>query len=215
VARFKFKTVPANIGILENISPSSIYDYATSFRSVYTRSMSIVKKFNDPSWPNHEEITQLYGKVQSLAVQIALSNELLIKAILLATTGTFSKEHNLKKLVNSLDNRYIEIIKHYLEKNGLKKNKWDEVLNISALTFVDARYGFEGKSYAIDFRTHQLLNEVLDDIYNNSIPDWTKMTKDQQADVSYLKKEIDLIFDVDYQKEQARQLRLWQKILKR
>jgi len=219
MSKFRFKKVPANIGLIkhkgsEGVSPQSIYDYATSFRSVYTRSMPLLKKFDDPSWPSHQETTQLYGKAQSLGVQIALSNELLLKAILLASSGEFTKEHNLKKLLNNLDSRYIEIIKQHLISNGLIKEKWNKVLDMSALTFIDARYGFEGKDYVLDFRTQQLLNEVLDDIYNNYIPDWTNLTKKQQADTATLEKEVNLLFDEDYQKDKAKELKMWRKFLK-
>jgi len=218
MTRFRFNKVPANIGLFkhnggERLLPQGIYDYATSFRSIYTRSMPLLKKFTDPSWPSSQEATQLYGKAQSLGVQIALSNELLLKAILLASKGELSKGHNLKTLLNRLDSRYIDIIKQHLVSNGLKKGKWNKVLDMSALTFIDARYGFEGKDYVIDFRTHQLLNEVLDDIYNNLIPDWTNLTKEQQADKGALKEEVDLLFDVDYQKEKAEQLKMWRKLL--
>lgn len=216
---YKFKKLPANFGHIKlnksnSLIPSDIYEYAKSFRGIYTRSAPILKKIADPNWAGHEEITQLYGKAQSLAVQIAMSNELLLKAILLGSTGTFSKEHNLKKLVNSLDTRYQDIIKIHFKENGLIDGKWDKVINMSAQTFIDARYGFEGKDYVLDFLTLQLLNESLDNIFNNYLPDWTALTKAEQENKERLKKEVDLVFDEDYQKEQADQLKLWRKALK-
>ncbi len=141
-----------------------------------------------------------------------MSNELLLKAILLGSTAEFSKEHNLKRLVNSLDSRYVEIIKKHLASNGLKQDQENKVLNMSTQTFVTARYGFEGKDYVLDFMTLQLLNEALDDIFNNYLPDWTALTKTQHK--KRLKKEVDLIFDEDYQKEQAEQWKLWRKVFK-
>ncbi len=215
----KFKKLPANIGKIslsksESLIPSDIYEYAKSFRSVYTRSMPLLKKITDPKWATQQEIRQLYGKAQSLAVQIAMSNELLLKAILLGSTGEFSKEHNLKKLVRSLDLRYQDIIKKHLKDNGLKDGHWEEVLNMSAQTFITARYGFEGKGYALDFLTLQLLNEALDNIFNNYLPDWTTLTKDEQKDENRLKKEVDLIFDEDYQKQQAEERKFWRKAFK-
>src|SRR6185312_9487522 len=146
MTKFRFKKVPANLGLIrhtekERLIPDDIYEYAKSFRSVYTRSMPVLKKIADPKWASHQEIKQLYGKPQSLAVQIALSNELLLKAILLGSTGEIIKEHNLKKLINNLDTRYINIIKQHLEENGLKEGRWNNVLNMSAQTFVDTRYG--------------------------------------------------------------------------
>jgi hypothetical protein len=218
MTKYRFNKFPANIGLVKHtgsdgVSPQSIYEYATSFRAVYTRSMPMLKRFIDPSWPNYQESNQLYGKAQSLGVQIALSNELLIKAVLLGSIGEFSKEHNLKKLINSLDIRYIDIIKQHFVSNGLKSGHWGKVLDMSALTFIDARYGFESSDYAIDFRTHQLLNEALDDIYNYYLPDWTNLTKEQQADKELLKKEVDLVFDEEYQKDKSEKLKLWRKIL--
>ncbi len=217
---YKFKKLPANFGHIKlnhssgSLIPSDIYEYALAFRNVYTRSAPILKAFADPDWAQHQEVKQLYGKAQSLAVQIAMSNELLLKAILLGSTGEFSKEHSLKRLVGNLDTRYQDIIKKHFKDSGLKDGKWDKVLNMSALTFVDARYGFESKDYSLDFQTLQLLNEALDNIFNNYLPDWTALTKAQQENKERLKKEVDLIFDEDYQKEQAEQWKLWRKALK-
>lgn len=217
---YKFKKLPANFGRINlnhkssSLIPSDIYEYAKAFRNVYTRSAPMLKSFVDPDWAQHHEIMQLYGKAQSLAVQIAMSNELLLKAILLGSTGDFSKEHNLKRLIASLDTRYQDIIKKHLKDNGLKDGKWSNILNMSAHTFVDARYGFESKDYVLDFLTLQLLNEALDNIYSNYLPDWTALTKAQQENKKRLKKEVDLIFDEDYQKEQAEQWKLWKKALK-
>jgi len=144
-----------------------------------------------------------------------VSNELLLKAILLGSVGQFNKEHSLSSLVGSLDIRYQDIIKKHLKENGLKDDRWDEVLNISAETFVDARYGFENKDYSLDFLTLQLLNEALDDIFNNYLPDWTSLTKAQQKNKARLKKEVDLMFDKDYQKEQAEKWKVWRKAFKK
>ncbi len=219
MTKYKFNKVPANLGLVkhnksERLIPDDIYEYAKSFRSVYTRSAPMLKEIADPKWAKLQEIKQLYGKAQSLAVQIAMSNELLLKAILLGSTGEFSKEHNLKKLINSLDQRYIDMIKKHLAANGLKNGHWSKVLDMSAQTFVSARYGFEDKSYVLDFRTLQLLNEALDDIFNNYLPDWSALTKTQQENKDRLKKEVDLIFDEDYQKELAEQAKLWHKAFK-
>jgi hypothetical protein len=216
---YKFKKLPANFGRINlnhsngSLIPSDIYEYAKAFRDVYTRSAPILKAFADPNWAEHQEIKQLYGKAQSLAVQISMSNELLLKAILLGSTGRFSKEHNLKRLTSNLDVRYQNIIKKYFKDNGLKDGKWNKVLDMSAQTFVDARYGFETKDYVLDFMTLQLLNEALDNIFNNYLPDWTTLTKIQQKSKERLKKEVDLIFDEDYQKEQAKQWKLLRKAL--
>lgn len=217
--KYRFKKVLANLGLVkhnknERIIPDDIYEYSKSFRSVYTRSMPLLKKIADLQGATLPEIKQLYGKAQSLAVQIAISNELLLKAILLGSTGEFNKEHNLKKLVNSLDPRYIDIIKEHLKANGLKEGRWNKVVERSSQTFVTARYGFEGKNYDLDFITLQLLNEALDDIFNNYLPDWTALTRAQQENKERLKKEVDLIFDKDYQKEQVEQLKQWHKALK-
>jgi hypothetical protein len=220
MAKYRFKKVPGNIGRVKHsekkwLVPNDIYEYAKSFRSVYTRSMPILKSISDINWPKYNEIRQLHdGKAQSLAVQIAVSNELLLKAILLGSAGEFSQGHNLKRLINRLDKRYVDIIKEHFKDNGLKEGHWNRVLDMSAQTFITARYGFEGKEYELDFRTLQLLNEVLDDIFNNYLPDWTALTKAQQENKERLKKEVDLIFDEDYQKEQAEQLKAWRKMIK-
>lgn len=219
MTKYRFKKVPGNFGLAKinkskSLTPNDIYRYAKAFRSVYTHSMPILQKFGDPKWPSQNELEQLHGKAQSLAVQIAMSNELLLKAILLGSTGELTKGHDLKKLINRLDERYVKIIKEHLEENGLKDNHWDKVLKMSAQVFVSARYGFEPNNYDLDFRTLQLLNEALDDIFNNFLPDWTRLTKAQQENKERLKKEIDLIFDEDYQKEQAELMKLWSKALK-
>jgi len=218
---YKFKKLPANFGRIKlnnsrgSLIPSDIYEYSKAFRNIYTRSAPILKAFSDPECAQHHEIKQLHGRAQSLAVQIAVSNELLLKAILLGSVGQFNKEHSLSSLVGSLDIRYQDIIKKHLKENGLKDDRWDEVLNISAETFVDARYGFENKDYSLDFLTLQLLNEALDDIFNNYLPDWTSLTKAQQKNKARLKKEVDLMFDKDYQKEQAEKWKVWRKAFKK
>ncbi|MBP6041855.1 HEPN domain-containing protein [Candidatus Saccharibacteria bacterium] len=217
---YKFKKLPANFGQIKlnhsnaTLIPSDIYEYAKAFRNVYTRSAPILKAFCDPDWPQHQEIKQLYGKAQSLAVQIAMSNELLLKAILLGSTGKFSKEHNLRRLVGGLDARYQDIIKKHFKDNGLNDGKWNKVLNMSAQTFVDARYGFESKDYYLDFPTLQLLNEALDNIFNNYLPDWTALLESQEENKAKLKKELDLIFDEDYQKKLAKELKLLRRVFK-
>jgi hypothetical protein len=217
---YKFKKVPGNLGQVKlnhstgSVTPNDIYEYAKAFRNVYTRSVPILKAFADPDLVTHNEVEQLNGKAQSLAVQIAMSNELLLKAILLGSSGKIIEKHNLQELVSSLDTRYQDIIKNHFKDNGLSDGKWDKVLNMSALTFIDARYGFESKDYVLDFRTLQLLNESLDNIFNNYLPDWTTLTKAEQENKVRLKKEVDLIFDEDYQKEQAESLKLWRKELK-
>lgn len=205
-----FKKVPGNLGLVkingsDRIIPNNIYEYAKAFRSVYTRSMPIIEKIADPKSVTLKEINQLHGKAQSLAVQIAVSNELLLKAILLGSKGKLYKGHNLQALIDRLDKRHIDIIKKHLNDNGLKDGRWNKVLDMSAQTFVTARYGFEDKDYSLDFLTLQLLNEALDDIFNNYTPDWTTLTKAQQENKKRLKKEVDLIFDEDYQKNQAEQ----------
>lgn len=220
MTKYRFKKVPADLGLVklnssERLIPDDIYEYAQAFRSVYTRSMPILEKIADLKWATHQEIMQLYGKAQSLAVQIAISNELLLKAILLGSTGELSKGHDLRKLINTLDKRYINLIKEHLKGNGLNDGNWDKVLKMSAQTFVAARYGFEGKEYVLDFRTLQLLNEALDDIFNNYLPNWAALTEVQQENAERLKKEVDLIFDEDYQKEQAEERKLWQKAFKK
>jgi HEPN domain-containing protein len=198
MTKYRFKKVPANLGLVKlngnkRLVPNDIYEYAKSFRSVFMRSMPLLKQIANLQWATQEEITQLYGKAQSLAVQIAMSNELLLKAILFASIGKLKHGHNLKELINSLDKKHVEIIKAHLRANGLKADKWDKVLDMSALTYLDARYGFEGKEYVLDFRTLQLLNEVLDDIFNNFVPDWKSLTYKEQNDHALLKKKTDLI----------------------
>jgi len=196
--KYRFNKVPANLATVKlngnkRLIPDDIYEYARSFRSVYTRSMPMLKTINNPQSATHEEIIQLYGKAQSLAIQIALSNELLTKAILYACTSELKYGHDLKKLIYYLDKKHVDIIKAHLRDNGLKAGKWDRVLDISALTFLDARYGFEGKEYVLGFRTLQLINEALDDIFNNYVPDWRSLTYQEQNDPDFLKEETNRI----------------------
>lgn len=214
MSSYKFKKVPANfrqvrVSAISKVLPSDIYNYAKSFRSVYTRSMPLLKPIADPSWGGtHNDVKQFYeGKAQALATQIAFSNELLLKAILLGSTGEFVATHNLRQLFNCLDSRYQDIIGQYLEDNGLKKDKLKKVLDVSANTFVNARYGFD-KNHTLDFMTLQLLNEVLDIIFNNYTPDWTKLTDIQQQSQEKIKELVDLVFDPKNQKEIAEQNRL-------
>jgi len=219
MTKFRFKKTPGNFGLVnhpdnERVIPSDIYEYAKSFRSVYTRSSPLLKPITNLELATYEELHQLYGKAQSLAIQIALSNELLLKAILLGSTTDPGWGHSLKELINKLDDRYVKIIKKHLEENGLKDGAWDKVLEMSALTFKTARYGFKSEGYALDFRTLQLLNEALDDIFNSFVPDWTRLTQEEQGDQERLKKEVDLLFDEEYQRKQATELREWKKVFK-
>lgn len=212
-----FNKVPAQngqikLGKMNHILPRDIYDYALAYRNVYTRSMPMLKRIKDPKWAEQHEIRQFYGKAQALAAQIAFSNELLLKAILWGSSRTYPKEHNLKKLINSLDKRYIEIIKKHLVSNGLKSGRWNNVLDITADTFIVSRYGFDNGNYTLDFLTLQLLNEALDYIYNNKLPDWTTLTENEQKDRKHLQAEVDKIFDEKYQKEQRKLWRLWNKV---
>lgn len=200
------------MGINLSILPNEIYEYAVAYRNVYTRSVPMLKKAKDPNGPEHQDLNQYFGKTQALAAQIAFSNELLLKAILWGSSRTIPKEHNLKKLINNLDERYIAIIKEHLENNGLKTGKWEKVLNKSANIFTIARYGFDNGKYVIDFKTLQLLNEALDYIFNNKLPDWTNLNKVEQENKERLKAEVDKIFDRNYQKEQRKLQRFWGKV---
>ena len=196
---YRFKKLPADlrrivVGNRASLIPSDIYEYAKSFRSVYTRATPILKKIGNLESATHEEVIQLHGKAQSLAVQIALSNELLIKAVLLGSKGEYTETHNLKQLIDSLDNRYKNLIEKHLQDNGLKAGRLDSVIEKSSIIFIDVRYGFEGKEYTLDFLTLQLLNEVLDDIYRNYLPDWLSLTRQQKEDKEHLQSIVDEIF---------------------
>jgi len=185
------------------VLPGDIYRYAVAYRDVYTYSMRLLKKVESTSiiTTNHE-MQQLNGNAQAIATQIALSNELLLKAILLGSTLKFPRIHDLKKLIKKLDDRYVEIIRSHLEKNGLKNNKWESVLKYSDRIFIVARYGFNEKNYIIDFMTLQLLNEALEYIFCNKLPDWDSLREVEQNNRKRLKEEVDKVFDEKYQKEQ-------------
>lgn len=102
MTRYRFKKAPGNFGrVRHNKSrrptPKDIYEYARSFRSVYTRAAPMLKPIIDPKWAEQQEIKQLYGKAQSLAVQLAFSNELLLKAILLGSTVVYARVDTILK----------------------------------------------------------------------------------------------------------------------
>ena len=215
---YKFKKLPANFGKVklyktESLMPSDIYEYAKAFRSIYTRTAPMLKPIDSSESATEEEIGQFYGKVQSLAVQISISNELLLKSVLLGSSGRYTMTHSLEELFYELDERHQSIITEHMVHNGLNDGKWATVLGYSADTFVNARYGFQGKDYVVDFRTLQLFNEALDNIINNYTPDWTVLTRSQQKDKEVLKGELDLIFDETYQKERKNTLALIDKVI--
>jgi len=219
MARIKrlFSKLPAQHGQIKmgenlHILPNDIYEYAVAYRNIYTRSMPILKNIKDPKWAEQHELKQYHGKAQVLVAQIAFSNELLLKAILWGSSRNLPKEHNLKRLINNLDERYVAIIREHLEKNGLKSDKWEKVLNTSANIFTISRYGFDNGEYAIDFLTLQLLNEALDYIFNNKLPDWSSLDKVGQENRKRLKAEVDKIFDEKYQREQRKLQREWQNL---
>lgn len=196
--KFRFTEVAANIGVVQiqertSILPTNIYEYSKAFREVYMLSMPILKEIANIEHASYSEILQLHGKAQSLAVQISVSNELLLKAILLGCTGKTVTGHSLKKLLNKLDPRLIDYIKMHLLDYGLKPDSWDDVIEKSDLTFITARYGFEGKSYTLDFITLQLLNEALDDIFNRYVPDWTLLSKEEQKSETILMSKFEVM----------------------
>lgn len=201
----KFRKLPGGYGQVkiqgqENVYPLDIYNYAVAFRKIYTRSAPILKPIADKVWgATHDGSVQFYdGSAQALATQIAFSDELMMKAIILGSTGELgetTKIHSLKSLFSDfLDERYQKIIISYLEKNGLSQGKLEDVLDTSSRIFIDARYGFDKKDeYTLDFITLQLLNEVLCKIFTRYVPDWTMMTKSQQRDVDFIKQKTDSI----------------------
>jgi hypothetical protein len=150
------------------VIPDDIYEQAIAFRDIYIISKPLSKKVSVPKgYPlPASEKKFVYSIPQALATQIAFSNELLLKAILLTCTNRMFKGHELGKLLKELDPRYITLIKEYLYANGLKLDAWQNVMKSSNNIYKVARYGYEGSNFKIDLKTLQLLNEVLDDIYN-------------------------------------------------
>lgn len=142
-----------------------------------------------------------------------ISNELLLKSIILGSTGKSKTGHGLRDLVRGLDPRYVKYIKAHLIENGLKENSWNNVLRISDKIFTSARYGYEDKTYKIDFLTLQLLHEALDDIYHFMLPNWDEVRsilEKADNDVnSKIKEQVDLIFDEEYQANLRKILKEW------
>lgn len=206
---YRFSKIPAYSGIKISggrpITPAKIYDQATAFRKIYLQSIKLSKRVKDEDSPiRTDEWELIYSIPQALVTQIAFSNELLLKAIILGSTGKNKTGHSLRDLVKGLDARYIDYIKAHLIENGLKEDSWDNVLNISDQIFTVARYGYEDKPYKIDFLTLQLMHEALDDIYHFMLPNWDEirgiLEKGGSDRDSKIKEQVDLIFDEEYQK---------------
>lgn len=215
---YRFTKIPAYASIKvssgRRITPDKIYDQAIAFRKVYLQSIRLSKKVKDQDSPiRTEEWGLIYSIPQALVTQIAFSNELLLKAIVLGSTGKQVSGHSLRRLVQCLDKRYIDYIKNHLFENGLKKDSWINVLKISDRIFETARYGYEDKDYKIDFMTLQLLHEALDDIYHFMLPDWDDIRNIiDEADInmsSKIHKQVDLIFDEEYQEKLRKELKEW------
>lgn len=208
---YRFKKLPAygvlNINHTSNtITPNDIYAYAVAFRDVYEKSKPLSKKVSVPGgYPLPvDDWKFVYSIPQALVVQLALSNELLLKAVLLGSTGKLERGHGMKALLSKLDPRYRNYIEKHLVDNGLKPGKWSEVIKSSDNIFVTARYGYENGGYKVDFLTLQLINEALDDIFNFKLPDWSNVKeivdKGASSVNTEIKERIDLIFDEKYQK---------------
>lgn len=220
---YRFHNLPAYAAVHvdhrgQNTSPSDIYELAVAFRDVYERAKSLSQKVSvaEGSPLSVDEWRLLYAVPQALIVQLALSNELLLKAILLGSKDVLVHGHSLKGLMSELDVRYVDYIKKYLMANGLKPASWDLVMEASDKIFVTARYGYEQGSYKVDFMTLQLLNESLDDIYHNLLPNWYAVLRIKEEDTTdfqeAMKNQIDQIFDPDYQRQVEKELAEWQKL---
>lgn len=147
---YRFQDLPAYAAVhvnhsKQNTSPSDIYELAVTFRDVYEKAKPLSQKVSAPEgFPlSVDEWRLLYAVPQALIVQLALSNELLLKAILLGSTGILVQGHSLKDLISELDIRYADHIKKHLMANGLKPASWDSVMKASDKIFVTARYGYE------------------------------------------------------------------------
>ena len=146
VLGYRFKKLPAYAALNINhraviITPGDIYAYAVAFRDVYEKAKTLSKKVSVPSgYPLPIEDWKLvYSVPQALVVQLALSNELLLKAVLLGSTGKLERGHSIKKLLTKLDSRYRNYIEKHLMDNGLGFGKWSEVIKASDEIFVTAR----------------------------------------------------------------------------
>lgn len=220
---YRFKKFPA-YGVISinhtsgTITPNDIYTYAVAFRDVYEKSKTLSKKVSVPAgYPLPvDDWKFVYSIPQALAVQLALSNELLLKAVLLGSTGRLERGHSTKALLAKLDPRYRNFIEKHLIDNGLKAGKWSEVIKSSDNIFVTARYGYENGGYKVDFMTLQLINEALDDIFSTKLPEWTTFKEvidsSSSAMDAELKRQVDLIFDEKYQKQLREQLEEFERI---
>lgn len=215
---YRFTKIPAYTAIKVSggrpITPEKIYDQAVAFRKVYLQSIRLSKRVKDEDSPiRTDEWGLIYSLPQALVTQIAFSNELILKAIILGSTGKIKTGHGLRSLIKGLDPRYVEYIKAHLIENGLKEDSWDNVLEISDQIFTSARYGYEDKSYKIDFLTLQLLHEALDDIYHFMLPNWgeiQRILEKAEDDLDHkIKEQGDLIFDEDYQANLQKILKEW------
>lgn len=214
---YRFRKFPAYGVIIINhksntITPDDVYSYAIAFRDVYEKSKILSQKVSVPGgYPLPvEEWKFVYSIPQALVVQLALSNELLLKAVLLGSTGRMHRGHKMSGLMSKLDIRYRNLIEKHLMDNGLKPGKWSEVIRASDNIFVTARYGYESGGYKVDFISLQLINEALDDIFNTKLPEWTSFKEVIDSSISAqdteLKKQVDLIFDEKYQKQLREEL---------
>ena len=218
---YRFIDIPAyaavSINNEKNVTPDNIYEQAVAFRGIYEKSKPLSKKVSVPNgFPIPVDEWRLIHNIpQSLVVQLALSNELLLKAVLLGSTGKLETGHSLKSLINKLDRRYVKYIKQHLINNNLSDGKWDNVIKSSDKIFITARYGYEVGNYKIDFMTLQLINEALDDIYNNKLPVWWDikeiLDKDNKKNEE-IKRQVDLIFDEKYQAQQKLELEEFEKV---
>lgn len=220
---YRFRSLPAyggiNINHKSNITtPNDIYAYAVAFREVYEKSKLLSKKVSVPAgYPLPiEDWKFVYSVPQALVVQLALSNELLLKAVILGSTGNLERGHSVSGLLSKLDVRYRNYIEKHLSENGLKSGKWSDVIKASDQIFVTARYGYERGGYKVDFMTLQLINEALDDIFNTKLPDWITIKEiidnRNTAVQAEIKEQVDLIFNEKYQQQLQKELEEFERI---
>lgn len=211
---YKFIDIPAyaavNIDNNNNVTPDKIYEQAVAFRNIYEKLKPLSKKVSvsngDPIPASEWKL--IHNIPQVLIVQLALSNELLLKAVLFGSTGRLEMGHSLISLIDKLDKRYEKYIKQHLEDNGLVRGRWGDVIKASDKVFVTARYGYENGSYKIDFMTLQLINEALDFIYNKMLPTWGDIEKIIDREDKNTVKEINHLIDLEFDEEYQAQLKI-------
>lgn len=199
--RFKNNLIHDELNIninWEDLTPREIYKHAVEFRSAYVTLYATMGAPNNPSSPASEDQRLVTSLPQVVYINLAFSNELMLKAIILGGTGKSARGHNIKTLINELNPRYQKIIKDHLVSQGFGDEKWKRILKDSEEIYTKARYGYEDGEYNLHFKAMQHINESLDDIFNFLLPDYRTIENIAETNAkntdAVIKEHIDWIF---------------------